>query len=182
MPRLKITKTGRRLIYLGVAAYLVFLLHALPASFLTHYILPAMPAARSVKLQGVHGSIWQGQASDARFANFNLGKLDWHVRSWGLLLGKLKLHLKFNQDSMHGAAYVDLGLGGSVTAEDVNMQFPAQNLSGGAFARVNLTKAAGDPHERGAANSLGSATSYRLVYRGEYSIFYQGKQNLPIGR
>ena len=86
MPRLKITKTGRRLIYLGVAAYLVFLLHALPASFLTHYILPAMPAARSVKLQGVHGSIWQGQASDARFANFNLGKLDWHVRSWGLLL------------------------------------------------------------------------------------------------
>lgn len=128
MPRLRITKTGRRFIYLGIGAYLVFLLHALPASFLTRYILPSIPAARTVKLQGVHGSIWRGQATEARFANFSLGKLEWNVRSWGLLLGKLKLHLKFNHDSMHGAAYIDLGMGGSVTAEDVNMQFPAQNL------------------------------------------------------
>jgi len=128
MARLRITRTGRRFIYLGIGAYLIFLLHALPASFLTRFILPSIPAARDVKLQGVRGSIWQGHAAKARYASFNLGKLNWHVRSWGLLLGKLKLHLKFNDDSMHGAAYVDLGMGGTVTAEDVNMQFPAQNL------------------------------------------------------
>lgn len=128
MPRLRITKNGRRLIYLGLGAYLVFLLHAIPASFLTRYILPAIPAARMVKLQGVHGSIWNGQAAEARFSNFSLGKLDWNVRSWGLLLGKLKLHLKFSDDSMQGTAYVALGLGGAISAEDVNMKFPAQNL------------------------------------------------------
>lgn len=128
MPRVKVTKTGLRLIYLGIAAYLVFLFHALPASFLTRYILPAVPAARAVSLQGVHGSIWQGQAADARIANFNLGKLQWELRSWGLLLGKLKLHLTFNQDNLNGNAYVSVGMGGSLSAEDVNLQFPAENL------------------------------------------------------
>lgn len=128
MPRLQITKAGRRYIYLGIAAYLIFLLHALPASFLPRYILPSISAARAVKLQGVRGSIWQGQAMEARYANFSLGKLDWRIRSWGLLLGKLKLHLKTNNDDMHSAAYVDLGLGGSVTAKDVSMQLPAQSL------------------------------------------------------
>jgi general secretion pathway protein N len=128
MARLRITKTGRRLIYLGVGAYLIFLLHALPASFLTHYILPAIPAARDINLQGVHGSIWQGQAAEARISNFSLGKLQWDVRSWGLLLGKLKLHLKADQDNMHNSAYLSLGLGGSITADDINMQLPATSL------------------------------------------------------
>jgi general secretion pathway protein N len=128
MPRLRITKTGRRLIYLGVLAYLIFLLHALPASFLTHYILPSVKAARTVNLQGVRGSIWQGQAADARINNFSLGKLQWSVRSWGLLLGKLKLNLKVGEDNVRGSGYVSLGLGGALTAEDVNMQFPATTL------------------------------------------------------
>lgn len=128
MPRLRITKTGRRLIYLGVLVYLVFLLHALPASFLPRYILPSMQVTRAVSLQGVHGSIWQGQAADARIANFNLGKLQWSIRSWGLLLGKLKLNLKFSQDNVRGSGYVNLGMGGALTAEDVNMQFPAETL------------------------------------------------------
>lgn len=128
MPRLRITKTGRRLIYLGVASYLVFLLHALPASFLTRYLLPSLPAARAVSLQGVHGSIWQGHAANARLGGFSLGKLEWNVHSWGLLLGKLKLHLKFNQDSVHGSAYVSLGMGGTMSADDVDLQFPAASL------------------------------------------------------
>jgi general secretion pathway protein N len=128
MPRLKITKPGRRLIYIGVVAYLVFLLHAIPASFLPRYILPSVSAARAVSLQGVHGSIWQGTANDANIANFNLGKLQWNLHSWGLLLGKLKLKLSFNDEVVKGNGYVSIGMGGSLTAEDVNLQFPAQTL------------------------------------------------------
>lgn len=128
MPRLRITKNGRRLFYVGIAAYLLFLLHALPASFLTRYILPKTEAARAVQLQGVRGSVWKGEAADARVSNFDLGKLHWDVRSWGLLLGKLKLHLKFGQDSVRGNAYVSVGMGGAVNADDVNLQVPAENL------------------------------------------------------
>lgn len=128
MPRMRITKNGRRLIYVGVVAYLLFLLHALPASFLTRYILPSINASRNIHLQGVHGSIWRGEAADARVSNFDLGKLQWNVRSWGLLLGKLKLHLEFGDDNMQGNAYVSIGLGGTVNADDVNMKLPAENL------------------------------------------------------
>jgi general secretion pathway protein N len=128
MARLKITKTGRRLIYLGIISYLVFLLYALPASFLTRYILPSIPSARAVSLQGVHGSVWKGQASNARISNFSLGKLQWDLRAWGLLLGKLRVHLKFNQDGTSGAGLIDIGMGGSLSAQDVNLQFPAESL------------------------------------------------------
>lgn len=128
MPKPKITRNGRRLIYLGVAAYLVFLLHALPAGILTRYILPRIDKSHSVRLVGVNGSIWQGTAVDANVANFDLGKLDWNLRSWGLLLGKLKLRLDFGQDDVQGNAYVSVGMGGAVNASDVNLQLPAVKL------------------------------------------------------
>jgi len=128
MPKIRVTKTGRRLIYVGIIAYLFFLVHALPASFLPRYILPSLKVAHVVNMQGVHGSIWQGQAADASIAGFSLGKLSWDVRTWGLLLGKLKLHLKYGQGNNRGNAYVSLGMGGSLSAEDVDMQFPAEQL------------------------------------------------------
>lgn len=128
MPRLRITKNGRRLIYVGIASYLLFLVHALPASFLTRYILPSLSASRMVQLQGVSGSIWQGKAANARVSNFNLGKLHWDLHSWGLLLGKLKLSLVFGQGDVQGNADVSAGMGGVVSANDVNLQFPAENL------------------------------------------------------
>lgn len=128
MVKLTITQNGRRLIYLGVLTYLVFLFHSLPASFLTRYILPSVQAARGLSLQGVRGSVWQGQAADARIVNFSLGKLQWDLHGWGLLLGKLRLHLKFSEDNAKGTGLVNVGLGGTITAEDVNMQFPAEAL------------------------------------------------------
>lgn len=128
MPKIRITKTGRRLIYAGIFTYLFFLLHALPASFLPRYILPSLSMAHAINLQGVHGSIWQGQAADANLGGFSLGKLEWNVRTWGLLLGKLKLHLKYGQGENRGNAYVSLGMGGAISADDVDMQFPAEQL------------------------------------------------------
>lgn len=128
MPRIRITKNGRRLIYVGIAAYLVFLLHALPASILTRYVLPSLDRSHNLRLQGVRGTIWQGEAINASVSNFNVGKLNWDLNSWGLLLGKLKLHLQFGHDDAQGNAYVSVGLGGAVQAEDVNLQLPAENL------------------------------------------------------
>lgn len=128
MPRLRITKNGRRLLYVGIASYLLFLVHALPASLLTRYILPSLSVSRVIHLQGVSGSIWQGQAADAKVSHFNLGKLRWDVHSWGLLLGKLKLSLVFGQGDVQGNAYLSAGIGGAVSASDVNLQFPAENL------------------------------------------------------
>ena len=91
---LKITKHGKRLIILGVVCYVIFLFVTLPASFLTGYILPSIKSAQLIKLQSVHGNIWNGHATHARVDSFNLGKLDWRLSPWGLLAGDVDLNLK----------------------------------------------------------------------------------------
>ena len=124
----KVTKLGRRLIILGVACYVVFLFITLPASFLTGYILPSVQAARTIKLQSVHGSIWKGQAANARVGSFNLGKLGWNLSAWGLLAGDVDLNLKFHNEDTRGNGYVSLGFGGKTHANDVEIAFPAEVL------------------------------------------------------
>lgn len=128
MVGIKITKQGKRLIILGLSCYIVFLFISLPASFLTRYILPSVQAARSIKLQSVHGSIWNGQASNARVGAFNLGRLDWDLSAWGLFLGDVDLKLNFRNEDTRGNGKVSLGFGGATQASDVEVAFPAEVL------------------------------------------------------
>lgn len=128
MVGIKITKQGRRLIILGLVCYVIFLFVTLPASFLTKYILPSVQAARTVKLQSVHGSIWNGHASNARVGSFNLGKLDWKLSGWGLLTGDVDLKLNVRNEETRGSGHVSLGFGGATSANDVEVAFPAEIL------------------------------------------------------
>lgn len=125
---IKITKNGRRLLYVGIGAYIVFLLATLPASFLTRYILPSVKSANAIKLQSVHGSVWQGRAMDASINRFSLGRLDWKLNGWGLLLGDVDLKLKFKNENSRGSGFVSMGFGGSTVAEDIEVQFPSEAL------------------------------------------------------
>jgi len=125
---MKITKNGRRLLILGIGAYIVFLLASLPASFLTRYILPSLKPAGMIKLQSVHGSVWKGEAMNATVNQFSLGHLDWKLNGWGLLLGDLDLKLAFKNDNSRGSGLLSLGFGGSTEAEDIELQFPAEVL------------------------------------------------------
>jgi general secretion pathway protein N len=125
---LKLTKQGKRLIILGVVCYVVFLFITLPASFLTSYILPSMQAAQTIKLQSVGGNIWNGYAANARVGSFNLGKLNWDLSAWSLLVGDIDLNLKFQNEDTRGTGDVTLGLGGATQASDVELTFPAEAL------------------------------------------------------
>ena len=125
---LKITKNGRRLLLVGIGAYLIFLLATLPASFLTRYILPSITPAGMIKLQSVHGSVWKGEAMDASVNRFSLGHLDWKLNGWGMLLGDIDLKLTFKNENSRGSGLLSLGFGGSTEAEDIELQFPAEFL------------------------------------------------------
>lgn len=127
--RLQITKRGRRLAYLGVGVYVIFLFASIPASFLTRFVLPSIAAAKTIKLQGVSGSLWDGQAINASINRFNLGRLQWELSGWGLLLGNVNLDLQVASDDLNGSGHVSMGFGGSVNAENIQMSFPAENLS-----------------------------------------------------
>lgn len=124
----KIGKEGRRLIYIGVITYVIFLFVSVPASFLTGYILPSIQSAQAVKLNSVHGSIWEGYAVDASINQFKLGRLDWVLNGWGMLLGDIDLKLKFKNDTARGSGYVSMGFTGAMSAEDIDLQFPAESL------------------------------------------------------
>ncbi len=129
MASLKITKRGRRLIYLGLIAYIVFLFISLPASFLTRYVLPGVQLSRAITLQNVHGSVWEGEAIEARVKQFNLGRLSWQLNGWALLLGDIDLDLKFNNQKSQGSGDVSISLGGDVSASNVALKFPAETLA-----------------------------------------------------
>ncbi len=128
MISLKLSKKNRRLVYVGLGFYLAFLLITLPASFLTRYILPSVDPAGVVKLQSVRGSLWSGQANDTRIGKFYLGALDWDLSSLGLLLGNINLDVEFKSDIANGLGEVSLGFGGSTSANDVELNFPAEML------------------------------------------------------
>jgi len=124
----KIGKRGRQLIYIGVIAYILFLIATIPASFLSGYILPSIQSARMVKLNSMHGSIWKGYAVNANVNRLDLGRLDWNTSVWGLLLGDVDMKLKFNNGDARGSGYLSMGFGGKISAEDVDMQFPSEML------------------------------------------------------
>lgn len=124
----KLTTRGRRLIYLGIVVYLIFLLTTLPASFLSNYILPSVSAAQSIKLQGVHGTIWKGYAMESSVDRFRLGRMDWKLSGWGLLLGDVDLDIKFENQASRGHGDVSVGMGGTTQARDLELQFPAEVL------------------------------------------------------
>ncbi len=128
MANLKLSKKNRQLIYVGLACYLVFLLITLPASFLTRYILPSVDSTGMVKLQSVRGSLWEGQANNTRIGQFNLGVLNWDLSSWGLLLGNINLDVNFKSELANGVGDLSLGLGGSASASDIELNFPAEML------------------------------------------------------
>jgi len=127
--QLRISKQTRRLIYLGLAVYLIVLFNNIPASFLSRYLLPALPVGKLVNLEGVKGSIWRGTAMNASVDRVNIGKLSWDLSGWGLLLGHINLTLDFHSPVSKGHGRVSIGLGGSVSAEDIQAQFPAEILT-----------------------------------------------------
>ena len=128
MISLKLSKKNRRLVYVGLISYLLFLLVTLPASFVTRYILPSIDSAGVVKLKSVRGSLWTGQANNTHIGKFYLGALKWNLSSMGLLLGNINIDVDFKSDIASGNGDVSLGFGGSTSANDVEINFPAEML------------------------------------------------------
>lgn len=130
MARLKVNpKKLRRYIVLGVLSYILFVFISTPASVLVHQVFTKMNATQSVRLQNVHGSLWRGEALDARYGRVNLGKLDWDMNVLGVLLGNLDLDVRFGQQTTQGRGNIALGVGGKLSIDDVDLRIPAGDLA-----------------------------------------------------
>lgn len=69
---------------LGLGAFLAFFLNSFPAATVLRWFAPA-----DLRLAGVEGTVWSGQAALASVPGLPLRDVRWNVRGWTLLVGRL---------------------------------------------------------------------------------------------
>lgn len=152
--------TPRRLTLIGLLAYGLFLLLQLPASQLLARIAP--PTGWS--LDAPHGSVWHGGVDRFGHQGRALGRLQWSVRPWALLLGELRAdwHWEGPYGTARGEARYGL-IGRQLSIHDLHTDlamalvsdlgwspFPLQGRLAATLARVDLD--AGFPALQGKAH------------------------------
>ncbi|MGF1700997.1 type II secretion system protein N [Photobacterium makurazakiensis] len=98
----------------------------IPASWLWQQA----PKVQGLDVSGVSGTPWQGTASQVRWQGMNLGRLQWDMRVFSLLTGKVKLDVRFGQGSemnLAGRGMVGYGSSGPV-AENLLVSLPARQV------------------------------------------------------
>ncbi|MGL5947603.1 MAG: type II secretion system protein N [Aeromonas sp.] len=106
-------------------AFAFFLLLQVPANL----ALRALPAqyARSLKIEGVSGTLWQGQASRVQYGKEVLAPLSWDLNGWSLLRAAPSAAIKFgSRNTINGQGIV--GWNNGFTAEEFTLNMPAAEL------------------------------------------------------
>jgi general secretion pathway protein N len=113
---MRIRHPRRWLIATGFAAYVVFLLATLPASWLAYAV--ARGSANQVVLVQARGSAWSGRARlvvDAPAANpVYLGTLTWNLSPWRLVALSLHARIRLRREDDLARATLDLRRSGLV--------------------------------------------------------------------
>lgn len=122
---------------LGLAAYLVFLVAALPATYMSTWVSKHFPG---IRLSDVSGSVFSGRAASVRIGQNDLGAVEWSfdwLAPFTLTLG-YRLHLHDNARDLAGR--LDAGFGGldlrdlkghaPVASLDAWLPLPSHSLSG----------------------------------------------------
>lgn len=115
-----------RLLILGIAAYLLFLLTLFPAAAAWSWFAPqGVP----LQLQGISGSVWQGKATQSAWNRQPLGSLSWDLQLFPLFLGSLGVDfsLQTAQGYLQGEAEVALG-SGAIQMSKLTGQLPISEL------------------------------------------------------
>lgn len=107
---------------LGVLAYFVALLATAPAAMVEH-LLP-----KSVVLNELSGSLWQGQAGKAQLDKLDLGPVSWRLRPVDVFKGRLAFALDFMPPHMSGQGVVAATIPGLV-ANDVKLAWDADGFT-----------------------------------------------------
>lgn len=113
-------------VVLGVLAYGGFLLATFPAERAFALIADKAP---EVRVAGVSGTAWCGQAKVLQIRGTNLERVKWQLKPWSVLTGQLKLDLELDGPNVEGSTGVGLHRDGGVTLNDVNMRLDAAQLS-----------------------------------------------------
>lgn len=103
------TRTHLRAWLLGAAAFLIFMLAGLPATYLSRWASTHFPG---LQLDGVSGSVLSGQAETAHFGANNLGTVAWSFDWLAPFTATLGYRVHLHDDARDLDARLDAGLGG----------------------------------------------------------------------
>lgn len=112
------------LVVLGVIAYVVFLLISMPATQAWAWFGEQAP----VKVYGISGTIWQGQAALLVQQDQRLEALQWEVRPAGLLRGQLRAQVQARVADGRLRGNVAVTPSGRFEAQQLRLDMPATDL------------------------------------------------------
>lgn len=104
----------KKVILLSLALLMVFVVSAVshvPAQLVLNYF----PMSPQLALGGVTGTLWDGQATDVKWQNSDLGAFNWQLSPLKLLLAKVEAQVRFGRGSdmqILGRGTVGLSLSG----------------------------------------------------------------------
>lgn len=109
---------------LGLVAYFIFLLAALPATYMTHWVSTHLSG---VQLSDVTGSVFAGRAEGLRVGSRNLGAVEWHFDWLAPFTATLGYRFHLHDDTRDIAGRLDAGLG-SLHVRDLKGRMPVASL------------------------------------------------------
>jgi len=105
-------------IALGVGSYLLFLLLYFPAQQGLG-LASAVGLDIPVRLDGIQGTLWSGEAASTSYQGMPLGRMRWHFKPFGLLLGRLGYRIELQGAGEELTGSVRTGLGGGYRMEEL---------------------------------------------------------------
>jgi len=114
-----------RLGLVGAAAYVVFLVSSVPVATLLPYLQPHLPG---IRLAGVSGTLWSGEALHASAGSVQLDDLHWSLRPLALFTGALGFSIDARLAGKPLTAHAGLGVFSGAYVSDVAGRVAAADL------------------------------------------------------
>lgn len=118
---------NRSLMLLAVLTLVIALVITFPARIAYQWASPP-----HVKLGGIQGTVWSGTAREFSTHGVYLRDLTWKIRPLQLFTGKLLYQISGSPVSGFLESKIALGLGGTVTLQDLSASVPLQMFSSAA--------------------------------------------------
>jgi len=134
------------LLVFGLLVYLVALVLTFPAERAYAHWQASEQANKAFALSGISGSVWSGRAVMAMVKGQPLEKVEWSLRPWALLFGKVGLswHVQLPDaagKSDYAQAQTALGLNGSISFDTLEARLPASMIA--SLARAGALRPTG---------------------------------------
>jgi len=107
---------------LVLLVFIIFLVMQFPAG--QAYALLAGQLG-NIQLYEPEGTLWQGKAKALDIENQRFQNIEWQLKPWSIVLGRLNVDWSFDNGDAYGSGIAGLGLGSVIKLSDVKASLPS---------------------------------------------------------